>query len=176
MGTRETFFYLYGIAVYAYTDHQTLQPLIKPSRAYRQDSARLTRRRHGLAHFDIAIKHTARNNLALTDYLCRHPIKKTKTDGIHEEDYVTNMLSKLFILHHKYGQLLKTDRKSLSIDESTNMTLKTNRELTNESASPKKLIPDLDSKNLRSNKHKQSIQLTQNSISLKKLKFLILQI
>ena len=56
------------------------------------------------------------------------------------------------------------------------MTLKPNREITNELSSAKKLIPDLDSKDLRSNKHKQSIQLTQTSILLKKLKILILEI
>ena len=46
-------------------------------------------------------------------------------------------------LNYKKGQLLNADRKILTTNHSTNMTLKTNRELTNEIASPKKFNPDV---------------------------------
>ena len=65
------------------------------------------------------------------------------TEEIHAEEHVINIRSELFNLNHKNGQLLDTDRKFLSTDQSAN---KTNRELTNEIASPKKFIPAADSK------------------------------
>ena len=69
------------------------------------------------------------------------------TEEIHEEN-VFNILSEFFELKHKYGQLLNLDRKFRPIERSANMTLKSNRESTNEIASPKKINPDANSKDL----------------------------
>ena len=61
-GLEKIRFYLYGKVVYLYTDHQALEPLIKPNRTHRQYSAQLTRWLDRLAYIDISIKHTAGKN------------------------------------------------------------------------------------------------------------------
>ena len=111
--------------VYLYTNHQALEPSIKSNRAYQQYSAGLTRWLDRLAHFDISIKHTAQRNLLLTGYLSRHPTQETTIEETHDEEYVSNIFSKL---NHKYGQPLNTGRKIRATDPPTNMTLTKNRE------------------------------------------------
>ena len=88
----------------------------------------------------------AGKNLALTDYLSRHPTEEATTEENHVEEYLINTLSELFKLNHIYGQLLNTDRKFQSTNQSADMTLKVNRESTNEIALPKKFISDTNSK------------------------------
>ena len=60
-----------------------------------------------------------------------------------------SILSELFKVSHNYGQLPNTDRKFLSTDQSKNMTSKTNREVTNENALPKKFTPDANLNNFK---------------------------
>ena len=117
--------------------------------------------RDRLAHFDISIKLTAGKSLVLTEYLSRNPIEEAVTQEIHEEKYAINILSEAFKLNHKHGQLKNTAQKCLSTDQSANLTLKTKRELSNEIASPKKLFPDVSSKDF-TREQAQAI----NSISL----------
>ena len=138
---------MYCKVVYAYTDHQALEHLIKLNRAYRQYNARLTRYLERLAHLDIPKRHAAGKNQTLADYLSRHPTEEATTEENHDEEYVINTVSELFKLNQKYGQILNTDQKFLSTGQWANMTLKTNQELTNQFASPKKFIPTVDSKN-----------------------------
>ena len=141
-------FYLHGKKVFLYTDHQALETLIEPNWAYLKHSARLTRWLDRVPYFDISTKHTTGKNLALTDNLTRHPTEEATTEETHEEEYVITILSEHFKLNHKNGQLLNMDRKFLLTDHSTNMTLETNPEWTNENVSPNKCIPDANSKNL----------------------------
>ena len=75
------------------------------------------------------------------DYLSKHPVEEVMTEKINEEENVIRNLSELFKLNHTYGQLLNADAKVVSTDQSVNITLKTNRELTNEIASSKKFFP-----------------------------------
>ena len=84
-------------------------------------------------------------NLSLTDYLNRHLSEEAMTEENHKEEYVISILSELLKLKHKYGRLPNTNRKFLSTEQSANMTLKKSREITNEIASPKKFIADVDS-------------------------------
>ena len=107
---------------------------INKNRTYWQNNSRLTRWLYRLAHFDNSIKHTEGKNLAKTVYLSRHPTEEAITEETHGEENVNNIISELFELKHKNGQLLNTIRKFLSIRQSTNMTLMTNREPTNEIA------------------------------------------
>ena len=145
-GLEKFCFYLYGKLVHLHTDHQALEPLNKRIRAYQQYSARLMRWLNRLAHFDIAIKHTAGKNSALTDYLSTHPTEEATTEGNHDEEYVFNILSKLCKLNRKYGLLLHIDRKFRPTDQSSNMALKAKRESTNEIALPEKFDSDVNPK------------------------------
>ena len=52
------------------------------------------------------------------DYLSRHPTEEATTQEYHDEENVINILSKLFKLNQKCRQLLNTDRKLRSIDQS----------------------------------------------------------
>ena len=146
--------------VYLYTDHQALEPLIKRNRAYLQYSARLTRWLDRLTHFDIPIKHRAARNLALTDYLSRHPTDEATTEEVNVEECVIITLSELLKKKHKYGQLSNTDRKLRSDNQSANMILKTNRELTNEMLSRGNPFRAPIKNVSGANKHRQSIQST----------------
>ena len=67
-------FYLYGEKVHFYTDHLTLEPLIKRNRSNKQNSARLTRWLDRLTHFDISIQNIDGSNMKFTDYLSRNPV------------------------------------------------------------------------------------------------------
>ena len=136
--------YLYGKVVCLYTDHEALEPLYERNRAYRQYSAPLTRWLDRLAYFNTLIKHTAGKTLAFTDHLSRHPTKEVITKEIYDDEYVINFISELFKLNRKYGKLLNTDWKIRPIEQSTILTLKANRESTNEIASPKKLDSDVN--------------------------------
>ena len=77
-----------------------------------------------------------------------NPIEEAATEENYEKQYFINILSEHFKLNHNYGRLLNTNRKILSTDQSINMALTTNRELTNEFAPPKKFIPGVESKDL----------------------------
>ena len=59
LGLENFRFYLYGKEVHLYTGHQALEPLTKCNRKNQQYTARLTRWLDRLAHFDIAVQHTA---------------------------------------------------------------------------------------------------------------------
>ena len=98
-------FYLYGKKVYLYTDHRTLEPLIKRNRCNRQYSARLTRWLDRLAHFDIAVQHIAGSNLKFTDFLSRNPVEKATSEDVYDEQYIINILSEQAELNVKYGTL-----------------------------------------------------------------------
>ena len=100
-------YYVYEKRVNLLTDHQALQPLLKRNRAYKQYSVRLTRWLVRLCHFDVNVKYTAGKNIALTDYLSRHPIVSTvenetessvsrhlKTEA--EDEFVINQIHGLF--------------------------------------------------------------------------------
>ena len=97
-------FHLYGKKVYLYIGHQALEPLIKRNRCNKQYSARLTRWLDRLAHFDIAIQHTAGSNLKFTDYLSRNPVEGATPEDKNDEEYVIIMLSEQAKLNAKYGQ------------------------------------------------------------------------
>ena len=84
-------------------------------------------------------------NSELTDYLSRDPSKEASTEEIYKGEHVINTISKLFLKNHNNGQLPNTDRKISSTEESTKMTSKTNRELTNGNASLETFIPDAKS-------------------------------
>ena len=56
------------------------------------------------------------------DYLSRHPTEEATTEEIHDEENVINILSELFILNQKCRQLLNTDRKLQSTDQSNQKT------------------------------------------------------
>ena len=124
-----------------------MEAKFKRNRAYRQNTARLTRQLDRLAHFEISIKYTAGKSFKHTDYLTRNPIEEPSTKENYEEEYVIKILSEIFILHQKYGHLLKTDPKILSTDQSINMALTTNQELTNQVTSTSKINLNGKSKN-----------------------------
>ena len=139
-GVETVRFYLYGKVVHHCTDHQALESLLKRNQAYQENSARSGRLLDRLAYFDISMKHTAGKNSASTDYHSRHLNEEATTEETLDEEYVINILSKLFELNHKYGKLLNTDRKFCPGDQSTKMKIKANRESTNEIAPPKNSI------------------------------------
>ena len=98
-------FYLYGKRVHLYTDHQSLEPLIKRNRINKQYSARLTRWLDRLTHFDIAIQHIAGGNLKFTDYLIRNPVGGAMPEENYDEEYVINILAERANSNLKYGPL-----------------------------------------------------------------------
>ena len=104
-GLEKLRFYLYGKKVYLYTNHQSLEPLIKRNRCNKQYIARLTWWLDRLAHFDIAIQHIAGSNLKFTDYLSRIPVGGATPEDNYDEEYVINILSEQESLNLKYGQL-----------------------------------------------------------------------
>ena len=57
-GLEEFCLKLYGNVVHLYTYYRALEPLNKRNRAYRQNSAQLTKWLDRLAHFDISLKHS----------------------------------------------------------------------------------------------------------------------
>ena len=121
--------------------------MIKRNRTHRQYSARSAKWLDILAHSDISKKHTTGKILVLTDYRSRHPTEEATNEEIHDEEYLVEILSELFQLNHKYGQLINTNRKSRPTDQSTNMTLTAHRESTNEIVSQKKIKSDVYRKN-----------------------------
>ena len=100
-GLEKFLYYLYGKLVHLYTDHQALEPLNKRNRSDRQYSGRLTSWLDRLDYFDFSMKHTAGKSLALMDYLSRHPTEESTTEEVKDEEYVINILSKLFKLNQK---------------------------------------------------------------------------
>ena len=60
--TRENSFTFLNKIVYPYTENQTMEAKFKRNRAYRQNTARLTRQLDRLAHFGISIKYKAGKN------------------------------------------------------------------------------------------------------------------
>ena len=120
-------FYLYGKKVFLYTDHQTLEPLIKRNRCNRQNSARLTRWLDRLAHFDIAIQHIAGSNLKFTDFLSRNPVENATTEDVYDEQYVINILSEQAELSFKYGSLLADQSRSAPERNKANETKSDNQ-------------------------------------------------
>ena len=131
-------FYLYGKKVFLYTDHQTLEPLIKRNRCNKQYSARLTRWLDRLAHFDISIQHIAGSNLKFTDYLSRNPVEGATTENTYDEQYVINTLTDQAELNLKYGRVFTNQLKhapnakithdcELSGQSETNRTFEKNR-------------------------------------------------
>ena len=84
----------------------------------------------------------------MTEYPNRHPIEGARPKETHDEEYVINILAKLFKLNQKYGQFL--NRKFRSTDQSKNVTSKTNRELTNKIVSPRTFITDDNAKGFTS--------------------------
>ena len=84
--------------------------------------------------------------MKLTEFLSINPSEKPQIEENHAEEYAVIIVPELFKLNHKYGQLLNTDRKILSIDQSPNLVLMTSRETTNGKVSPKNFISDVISK------------------------------
>ena len=80
------------------------------------------------------------------DYRSRHLTEEAVTEQVYDEEYVINILPEVFNLNPIYGQLLNTDQKFRSTDQSANVTSRTNRKLTNEVSSPVKFIRDTNSK------------------------------
>ena len=88
----------------------------------------------------------SRKEVSIDGLFEQTPTEEAVTEEIHNEEYVINILAELFQLNHKYGQLLNADRKFRSTGQSANLTLKANRELSNEIAPPKKFNSDANSK------------------------------
>ena len=78
--------------MFLYTDHQALEPLIKPNICNQQYSTRLTRWLDQLANFNISIQHIAGSNLEVTDFLSCNPVEVATTESMYDEHYVVNIL------------------------------------------------------------------------------------
>ena len=89
-------YYIYGKPVKLYTDHQSLQPLLRKNRVNKIYSARLTRWLDRLSHFDVKVQHISGNEIKLTDYLSRHPYMEADTDTPFDEEYVINAIAPLY--------------------------------------------------------------------------------
>ena len=116
----------------------------------------------------LSIEYTAGKNLELTDYSTRNPLEETSTQETYKEEKVSNNLSETFKVKPQIRPVIKHGPKILSSDESTNMVLATNRELTNEIASPKKFTPDVKSKKLTREGTQAVISISQNYILVDK--------
>ena len=116
--------YLYGKPIELLTDHQALEPLIKRNRSNKTYSARLTMWLDRLAHFDIKIKHIAGKDLALTDYLSRHPISKPEPIESYDEEYVINCVIPLAEFINNHGSI--TDEKNTEAQTDKPITPHTN--------------------------------------------------
>ena len=75
----------------------------KRNRAYRNNSAQLTRWLDTLAHFDTSIKYMAGNNLILTDYFSGHLTAETSTEKNYEKEYVLFNSPELFVINHGFS-------------------------------------------------------------------------
>ena len=87
--------YLCGTVVQFYTNPQASEPLSQRTQAYRQYNARLIWWLDKLARFEVSLKHTARDKLALSVYLSRPPTEKATADENHDEEFVINILLEL---------------------------------------------------------------------------------
>ena len=94
-GLRKFRFYLCSTLVHFYTNPQASEPLSERTRAYRQYNARLNWWLDKLACFEISLKHTARNKLAVSVDLNRPPTEEATADENHEKEFVINFFSEL---------------------------------------------------------------------------------
>ena len=113
--------------MFLYTDHQTLEPLIKRNRCNKQNSARITRWLDRLAHFDISIQHIAGSNLKFTVFLSRKPVGDATTKNMYNEQYVINILTEQAELNLKYGSVFtnhysahRTQKLRTTVNRTTN--------------------------------------------------------
>ena len=104
------------------TDHQALEPLIKPNRSNKTYSARLTRWLDRLAHFTINVNHIAGKHLALTDYLSRNPLAPAQRDDAYEEEYVINSIASHYGFASKFGCLSNHFNQSQSKNKRTKLS------------------------------------------------------
>ena len=67
--------YYYGKKVHLYTDHQTLDSLVKRNRRNKQYSIELKKNKlERLIYFDISIQQISGSNLIYTDYFSRNSV------------------------------------------------------------------------------------------------------
>ena len=105
-------FHLYGKQVQLFSDHQALEPLLKRNKTNKQYSARLTRWLDRLNHFDISLKHTARNEIKFNDFISRNPTETTEPKENYEEEFAINAIAQLATVNGRIGRIFDQSENS----------------------------------------------------------------
>ena len=100
-------FHLYGKLVQIFSDHQSLETLLKRNKTNKQYSARLTRWLDRLNHFDICLKHTAGKEIKFTDFISCNPTKKPEPKKKYEEECVIKAIVQLATVTARIGRIFK---------------------------------------------------------------------
>ena len=77
--------YLYGKQIQLFSDHQSLEPLLKRNKTNKQNSARLTRWLDRLNHFDVSLKYTAGKEIKFTNFISRNPTETAEPEENYEK-------------------------------------------------------------------------------------------
>ena len=98
-------FHLYGKQVQLFFDHQALEPLLKRNKANKQYSARLTRWRARLNHFDISLKQSAGKEIKFTDFISCNPPENPEPEENYEEKFVINAIAQLAMVNARLWRI-----------------------------------------------------------------------
>ena len=99
-------FYFYGKKVHLYSDHQTLNPLLKRNRSNHHYSARLTRRLNRMAHLDIAVQQIAGSNMKVINFRSKKLARGATIEDKYDEEYKRYILTGHAELNAKYDSLI----------------------------------------------------------------------
>ena len=93
--------------------------MIRNNRCNRQYSAKLTGWLGRLAHFVIAIQHTAGNNLKFTYFLSSNPVEEAAVKDVYIEQYVINVLTEQAKLNIKHGSPFANEQHNATVTNET---------------------------------------------------------
>ena len=77
---------------------------MKRNKANKQYNARLTRWLDRLNHFDISLKHTAGEEIKITDFISRNPAENPEPEENYEE-LVLNAIAQLATVNARIGRI-----------------------------------------------------------------------
>ena len=97
--------HLYGKRIRAFSDHQAVELLLKKNKSNKQYSARLTRWRDRINHFDITLKYTVEKEIKFTDLISSYPIEIAEPEEKYEEDFVINAIAQLATVNYRIGRM-----------------------------------------------------------------------
>ena len=97
-------FQLYGKQVQSFSDHQTLEPLLKRNKTNKQYSGRLIRLDR-LNHFDKTLKYTAGKDINFTNFISRNPTEIAEPEEIYEKEFVISAIAQLATVNCRIGRI-----------------------------------------------------------------------